>query len=149
MSSQNISYVLGQVAQLKRHWFLSPNSGIRIWKTIAVTLDLSKAFDTVPHQGVIEALIKAAISGSLLAWFKDYLNKRFQYVTPQGCSILGPLLFIVFFDSIFRLSLSTTSSMIGYADDVTYTVKIKDDEDVIEANKDLMKICSWITDHGL
>ncbi len=35
--------------------------------------------------------------------------------------------------------------MIGFADDVTYTVKIKDDEDVIEANKDLMKICSWIT----
>ena len=131
--------------------------------SLAVFLDLSKAFDSVPHQGVIEALAKAGISGSLLAWFKDYLNNRFQYVTLQGCSsaltcvpsgvpqgsILGPLLFIVLFDSIFHVSLSATSSMIGYADDVTYTMKIKDDEDVIEANKDLMKTCSWITDHGL
>ncbi len=55
-------------------------------------------------------------------------------------------LFFLIASSMFP---SATSSMIGYADDVTYTVKIKDDEDVIVANKYLMKICSWITDHGL
>ena len=69
---------------------------------------------------------------SPLAWFKDYLTDRSQYAVvqgsssslsrvtsgvPQGC-ILGPLLFIIAFDEIFRLPLSDGSYLMGYADDV-------------------------------
>ncbi len=53
---------------------------------------------------------------------------------------LKALSLILYCSLSFLIAISvipSLSSMIGYADDVTYTVKIKDDEDVIEANKDI------------
>ena len=76
----------------------------------AVFCDISKAFDRVWHRGLLYKLESAGISGSLLSWFKDYLNDRKQRVVlpgsasswafiktgvPQG-SILGPLLFLIY-----------------------------------------------------
>ena len=76
----------------------------------AVFCDLSKAFDRVWHRGLLYKLESAGISGSLLLWFKDYLNDRKQRVVlpgsasswafikagvPQG-SILCPLLLLIY-----------------------------------------------------
>ena len=76
----------------------------------AVFCDISKAFDRVWHRGLLYKLESAGISGSLLLWFKDYLNDRKQRVVlpgsasswafikagvPQG-SILGPILFLIY-----------------------------------------------------
>ena len=44
----------------------------------AVFCDISKAFDRVWHRGLLYKLESAGISGSLLSWFKDYLNDRKQ-----------------------------------------------------------------------
>ena len=72
---------------------------------LGVFIDLSKAFDTVDHQILLNKLQHYGIKGSIFQWIKSYLTNRNQFVlmktttlldvlcgVPQG-SILGPLLF--------------------------------------------------------
>ena len=73
--------------------------------TLAVYLDLSKAFDTINHDILIQKLQFYGVRGTSLDWFKSYLSDRSQFVkfnncesitldvkcgVPQG-SVLGPL----------------------------------------------------------
>ena len=130
--------------------------------TACVFLDLAKAFDSVPHHGVISALSAAGVTNPLLGWFSDYLSNRRQFVAldgstsftckvtsgvPQG-SILGPLLFILTFDGIFRLPLSPGSNLSGYADDATYSRSISGACDQSTVLEDLQMICHWLSSHG-
>ena len=125
---------------------------------ICVFLDLAKAFDSVPHDRVITSLSTAGVTGKLLQWFRSYLENRQQFVAiqggtsspaavssgvPQG-SILGPLLFILVFDRIFRLGLSASTNLTGFADDVTYSKATFCDSDIAEVVPDLEKINSWL-----
>ena len=79
--------------------------------TVGVFIDLSKAFDTVDHEILIAKLENYGIKGNNLNWFKRYLENRKQFIRsdnistnyqeivcgePQG-SILGPLLFLIYF----------------------------------------------------
>ena len=49
-----------------------------------VFCDISKAFDRVWHKGLLKKLEAAAISGTLLLWFRSYLSDRRQRVVPPG-----------------------------------------------------------------
>lgn len=80
-------------------------------KTSAVVLlDMSKAFDSVNHDILVNKLQDIGLSPSTIQWFRSYLSYRYQavrintalsepllmrYGVPQG-SILGPLLFTVY-----------------------------------------------------
>ena len=94
-------------------------------------LDISKAFDRVWHRGLVNKLKTIGIRGQLLKWLTDYLENRCQRVVingvqspwltikagvPQG-SILGPLLFLVYVNDIYRLlneySVLEPSSLVG------------------------------------
>ena len=94
----------------------------------AVYLDLSKAFDTIGHGLLLTKLQSYGANGKELNWFTDYLFTRTQIVEigsfrsssePICCgvsqgSILGPLLFIVFFNDLTE---NISCRVIKYADD--------------------------------
>ena len=95
----------------------------------AIYLDLSKAFDKVPHHLLLRKLSDFGIHGSLLSWFHSYLSDRRQRVVlhgvysewlpvtsgvPQG-SILGPLHFLVYCNDI--QSYIQKSKLALFADD--------------------------------
>ena len=72
-------------------------------------LDLSKAFDTVPHKRLLNKLTLYGINGNIHRWISSFLTHRRQQVVidgaqsseesvlsgvPQG-TVLGPLLFLL------------------------------------------------------
>ena len=113
--------------------------------------------DTISHSNVVRALSSSGIGGQLLSWFSDYLLDRQQFVclngassdparvtsgVPQG-SILGPLLFLLAFNSIFQVPLSDHTNMTGYADDITYTKVVASPDDLSSLDSDLASINAW------
>ena len=67
----------------------------------AIYLDFAKAFDRVNYKVLLKKLHRFGISGTLSAWFKDYVTDRVQVRVllvlsgvPQE-SILGPPLFLL------------------------------------------------------
>ena len=93
------------------------------------SLDISKCFDSLDHQILIQKLEWHGVLDSELIWFKNYLKDRYQVTksngsvskplkvatgVPQG-SVLGPLLFILYANDFSQYIKNSSCNM--WADD--------------------------------
>ena len=125
--------------------------------------DIKKAFDSVPHQALLNRLFTLNLPVHLFRWLTSYLSMRLQQVilsgaesswlpaksgVPQG-SILGPLLFLVFINDIFSVQLSEGSSLLVYADDILLFKSLSSPSDVAVFQHDVDLISAWISSNYL
>jgi len=92
--------------------------------TIEIYLDLQKAFDTANQDVLLYKLNNYGIRGIVYQWFKNYLSDRKQFTSLQGvsseigsismgvpqCSVLGPLLFLLYVNDIHQAVLDMLKS---------------------------------------
>ena len=87
-------YTLAQLLTCYNDWAKATNGS---QQTDTIFLDLSKDFDSVPHERLLLKLQRQGIDGSLLLWIRNFLTNRRQRVVLRGnCSdwsavILGGL----------------------------------------------------------
>ena len=120
-------------------------------------MDFSKAFDKVPHNGLLYKLFKSGIDNITLQWLKRFLEKRRQSVVlegehsysvpvtsgvPQG-SVLGPLMFLIFVND---LPCYVKSRVRLFADDTVIYLTIKSESDCRQLQDDLHSLKKWESD---
>ena len=130
--------------------------------TVAVFIDLTKAFDCLDHNILINKLYRYGIRGSFLNFLKSYLNNRSHITRINDCfssscriekgvaqgSNLGPLLFNIFLNDVTNVI--EDCNILIYADDIVIFKSSKNlrlIQESLETN--LLNLCEYFNDNKL
>ena len=125
-------------------------------------MDLSKAYDCLPHDLILAKLVAYGFGEKVLRLLHSYLTKRKQRVkifstlsefmkvifgVPQG-SILGPLLFNIFINDLFPFIRET--EICNFADDNTLYGCGPDIHTIIsQLDQDSKRIVEWFSNNSM
>lgn len=138
---------------------------------VSLYMDLTKAFDHVDHDILLDKLFKYGIRGNAHDLIRSYLIGRDQYTevncissktkyrttyksehkiikygVPQG-SVLGPLLFIIYVNDLPKV---VNNKMTLFADDTTVLFHNKDINNLVtDINSSLTCIIKWLECNNL
>lgn len=137
---------------------------------VGIFCDLSRAFDCVNHDKLLNKLSSYGIRGVALDWVHSFLSDRSQYVSvtfrnegtistfnsecdevnigvPQG-SILGPVLFLLYTNELDTLT--SEASFIMYADDKSLVLSDKSDSMLESISNDVLEsLSNWYSSNTL
>jgi hypothetical protein len=134
---------------------------------VVLMCDLSAAFDTVNHHKLLSILRdNLCVSGIALHWFESFLSGRCQRVVvknscsplnrlafgvPQG-SVLGPVLFNIYTQSLSKVFSECNHKSLSYADDTTgyFSFNIETQDSInVSVNKCINDVKVWMNMHFL
>ena len=133
------------------------------FKVAIVSLDLSKAFDSINHSLLLKKLKNFNLNQQSLDYIESYLSNRKQVTkiskytsteeeiksgVPQG-SILGPFLFLCFVNDLPKI-FNENTKFLAYADDTQLLVYDKDIEKLKEKVENVLKSAQkWYEENGM
>ena len=124
-------------------------------QTDAILLDLTKAFDRVPHMRLCNKLSYFGINDDTLKWIKNFLHGRTQQVTVEGYhsspinvtsrvsqgTVLAPLLFLCYINDL-PANINCSIKYV-YADDVLIYRPIRLPDHIKSLQEGLNTIEQW------
>ena len=147
---------------LSSKWWMTDNNLDNKMYTIAVFLDLSKAFDTVNREILVKKMERLGFRGMIFNWFTDYLSDRKMCVDvggnvssvrsvniglPQG-SVTSPYCFSLYLNDMHRSS--SKFRFVHFADDTTLYMSGHNLKDLCqEVNQELDKVSMWLRTNRL
>ena len=129
---------------------------------VLLAFDLSKAFDRLPYDKLLQSLTENKLPPDFICWCSHYYYERRQKVilrgvsstekatssgVPQG-SIISPFLFASFMGSLSSKSIDT--KIFKYADDFCLLIPSSKDSNINDSiHVEIKNIEDWCSIHGL